>query len=520
MPRSIAVLLSLFAVLVPTGLALGQGHAHHGPTPQAAEAKSDPAPGKLEEKLSVTEHSIVLDGERIDYTATAGTYVLVDDEGKQLASVFFVAYAKKGVDPAERPVTFSFNGGPGAAAVWVHMGAFGPKKVAGDAEGMALPPPGKLVDNPHSILDLTDLVFIDPIGTGFSRPAPGVDTKQFYSYRGDVESVGSFIRLWTARNARWASPKFVAGESYGTVRAAGLAADLQESHGMFLSGVMLISPRLNWQNQVFQVGNDLPNLIFLPTYTATAWYHGKLGSDLADLDAALAEAERFVLGEYATALLLGDRLDPAARRAVAEKVARLTGLSADYVERSNLRVPIFRYVKELLRDERKTVGRLDSRFTGWDRDAAGEYVEFDPAMSGVDVGYVAMLNDYLRRELEYVSDAPYRSLSYEVNGQWDFQSNGRSGLGYLDVAEVLRVAMAQNPTLEVLFACGIYDLATPYFDCEHTVEHMALPEEMRGNVAVETYASGHMMYIRDVDHAKLKADIARLVSKAVERSEP
>ncbi|MCP4662456.1 MAG: peptidase S10 [bacterium] len=476
----------------------------------AAAAAEKPA---AEETESITHHTLTLDGKQIAYTATAGTLLLKDDEGKAEASVFYVAYARDGVDdPADRPVTFSFNGGPGAAALWVQMGAFGPKKVLADDEGMPLAPPGKLVDNPYSILDLSDLVFIDPIGTGFSRAVPGEDPEPFYSFEGDIESVGAFIRLWTTRNGRWSSPKFIAGESYGTTRGAGLVDHLQERYGMYLNGILLISPALNWQDQIFAVGNDLPNLIFLPTYTATAWYHGKLPEELqGDLEATLDEVEAFALGEYASALLQGDRLAPEKRHEIALRLARYTGLSVDYVERSNLRIVIWRFVKELLRAEGKTVGRIDSRFTGWDRDSAGEVTEFDPSLSGVAIGYVTLVNDYLRRTLGYESDLVYEALSLEVNGAWSFQPfEGR----YLNVAETLRGAMTRNPELRVLFACGYYDLATPYFDCDHTVAHLGLPEALRDHVGITYYESGHMMYIRKADHAKFKEDVARFIRQA------
>jgi len=465
---------------------------------------------EVEETKSVTRHSFVLDGERIDYTATAGTLVIRGEEQEPLASVFYVAYTKNGVDdPASRPVTFSFNGGPGAAAVWVHLGAFGPKKVLADPEGMPLPPPGRLVDNPYSVLDVTDLVFIDPVSTGFSRPAPGVDAKRFHGLEADVESVGELIRLWIARNSRWASPKFLAGESYGTTRAAGLALHLQERYGMYLNGVVMISSVLNWINQEIDVGNDLAYAIHLPSYTAAAWYHGKLPEELGDLQTAVEQAERFALGEYASALVKGDWLSPPARERVAERVALLTGLSAEYVEASRLRIDIYRFCKELLRSEGKTIGRLDTRFTGYDLDSAGERFEFDPSMTAVDVGYVTMLNDYLRRELGYETDLVFKSLENVFPWKWEHFDNR-----YVNVAETLRAAMTRNPELEVLFTSGYYDLATPYFDTPYTVAHLGLPEELRENVDIEYYEAGHMMYIREADHRKFKRDVAEFILRA------
>ncbi|MEM9592940.1 MAG: peptidase S10 [Acidobacteriota bacterium] len=467
----------------------------------------------FEDQASVTMHRTVIDGQEIRYTATAGTLVLRNAEGAAQASVFYVAYTRDGVDdPATRPVTFSFNGGPGAAAVWVHMGAFGPKKVLADPEGMPMPPPGKLVANPHSILDISDLVFIDPVGTGFSRPAPGVDGKKFWGLEGDIESVGETIRLWVTRNERWGSPKFLAGESYGTIRAAGLAGFLQQRYSMYLNGVVLISPVLNYQNQEFDVGNDMAYLTHLPTYAATARHHGRHGQDVpGDLQTLLDGVESFALGDYALALLKGDTLVPEERRRIAERVASYTGLPADLVLENNLRIPLWRFQKNLLRGERKVVGRLDSRYTFVDMDVDREEPEFDPSMTAVDIGYVTLLNDYLRRDLRFESDLVYESLNREV-WPWDYSSHGNR---YVNMSETLRGAMTRNPNLQVLFLCGYYDFATPYFDSVYTISHMGLAPEQRRNVDIAFYEAGHMMYVRDVDHGKLKRDLVEHFEKAL-----
>lgn len=508
---------SLFPLLL-VALLLGLPSAAQPPGSTSAEK---PAEKKEEEKdkkvpvdrISTTRHTITLDGQKIPYTATAGNLVLKDDEGKAKASVFFVAYVKDGVkDPAGRPVTFSFNGGPGAASLWVHLGAFGPKRVERTEEGMGLPPPGRLIDNEYSILDLTDLVFIDPVSTGYSRPAPGEDPKQFHGVRQDIEWVAEFIRLWVTRNERWPSPKLVAGESYGTTRAAGLAQHLNDRYGMMLNGVVLISSVLNWQNQEFNVGNDMAYILILPTYAATAWYHKKLPPELSgDLRKTLDEVEAFALGDYASALMQGDRLSAEKRREIAARLARYTGLSQDYVERTNLRIEIFRFIKELLRDQRKTVGRLDSRFTGSDLDAAGEYSEFDPSSASLDGPYAAAVNDYLRRELGVKEDLIYERLSRKV---WPWSFEGFENR-YINLAENLRQAMTRNPDLRVLFTAGYYDLATPYFDSVFTADHLGLPESLRSNVRIAYYEAGHMMYIRKADHAKLKKDIAAFLRDAV-----
>jgi carboxypeptidase C (cathepsin A) len=464
-----------------------------------------------EERSSQTRHSITLDGQKVDYTATAANYLLKDEDGTPKASVFFVAYTRDGMkDPADRPITFSFNGGPGAAAVWVQMGAFGPKVVERTDEGVGALPPGRLVDNESSLLDVTDLVFIDPVSTGYSRAVPGVDAKQYHGIQPDIESVGEFIRLWITRNQRWASPKFLAGESYGTTRSAGLAQFLQSRFGLDLNGVVLISSVLNWQAVLFGPGNDMPYVVYLPTYAATAWYHKKLAPELSgDLEKTLKEVEDFAMHDYAQALLEGDSLPAARRQEIAAKVARYTGLSVDYVLRANLRIEIERFCKELLRSEGKTIGRLDSRYTGWDIDSAGEIPEYDPAdaMNGTD--YVAMLNDYLRRELGYKDDHVYESIAdvdpWTTKG-YEFR--------YPYLGDALRQAMVRNRNLQVLVASGHYDLATPFFDAVYTANHLGLPAELRDHMKLTTYDAGHMMYVRRADHRNLKKEIADFIRAA------
>jgi carboxypeptidase C (cathepsin A) len=502
------------------GAATGTAGAAPGKPAEAQAAGTGAAAGAEkkppEEKVSTTRHSITLDGQKIAYTATAGNVVLKDDDGTAKASVFYIAYTRDGepgrpIDPAARPVTFSFNGGPGAASLWVHMGAFGPKKVARDDEGMALPPPVRLVDNEFSLLDLSDLVFIDPVSTGYSRPVPGQDAKQFHGVKQDIQWVGEFIRLWVSRNRRWASPKLIAGESYGTTRAAGLAAYLDQRFGMQLNGLVLISTVLNWLDQDFDAGNDLPYPIILPTYTATAWYHHKLEPELqADLARTLAEAESFALDEYAPALIQGDRLPAERKRQVAARLARYTGLSLDYVLRSNLRVEINRFTKELLRSEGKTVGRLDSRFTGSDLDAVGENPEFDPAAVSLDGPYAAAINDYVRRDLGYETDLVYERLARV----WPWAFDGYENQ-YVNVAEPLRQEMVKNPALRVLITSGVFDLATPYFDSVYTVEHMGLPPALKGHIQITRYQSGHMIYIRRSEQRRFKDDIARFLRGAI-----
>jgi carboxypeptidase C (cathepsin A) len=467
---------------------------------------------ELEERAAVTRHAATIGGERVEYTATAGTLVLETEEGEPRASFFYIAYLREGVDePGARPLTFSFNGGPGSSSVWLHLGALGPRKVRMTGEGEALPPPYVLETNPHSILDVTDLVFIDPVSTGFSRPAPGVDAQEFHGVEEDVESVGAFIRRWLSDHGRWESPKYLIGESYGTTRAAALASHLQDRHGVYFNGVMLVSSILNFQTARFDVGNDLPYIGFLPTYTATAWYHGRLPGEYdGDLQKALADAEELALGDYASALVRGDALPEAERRSMAERLSRLTGLSVEYLEDADLRPVIFRFTKELLRDEGKTVGRLDSRFVGYDRQDVGDTSEYDPSYAAIQGPYTATLNEYVRDELGFASDLDYEILGGRIR-DWNREAwEGR----YVNVAEDLRRAMTQNPALRVHVANGYYDLATPYFATRYTFDHLGLPEHLRGNVSMSYYEAGHMMYIRAEELAELKANLAAFIRES------
>jgi carboxypeptidase C (cathepsin A) len=478
--------------------------------PLAAAADEEAAP----EDVSVTHHSVAIAGQTVAYTATAGTLELADEDGKVKARVFYVAYTADDVDDlAQRPVTFSFNGGPGSSSVWLHLGMLGPRRVKLDPEGWAPQPPYELEDNPESWLDKTDLVFIDPVTTGYSRAAEGEDDSQFHGVDEDVRSVGEFIRLWTTRNLRWGSPKFLAGESYGTTRAAALSSHLQDRHGMFLNGIVLISAILDFQTARFNVGNDLPYVLFLPTYTATAWYHKKLDEDLQrDLGATLAEVEAFASGEYASALFKGSRLTPEERERVLAKLGRYTGLSINYIDRANLRVSIGRFCKELLREERRTAGRLDSRFLGIDLDSAGESYEYDPSYAAILGPFGGALNDYVRRELGYESDLPYEILTGRVR-PWKMGDRNE----YLNVAESLRKAMTRNPYLKVFVAAGYYDFATPYFAARYTFDHIGLDPTLARNVQFGFYEAGHMMYIHRPSRTILKRDVDSFYADALKR---
>ncbi len=497
---------------------------------QENESKKETTGAAPTDQLSETRHTVEIGGQRINYVARAGTMVLTEEaesedkttEGeKPQASIFFVSYTKTydadAEEPASvsnRPITFSFNGGPGSSSVWLHLGLLGPRRVrVTDTSDQPLPPPYRLEDNLHSLLDVTDLVFIDPVSTGYSRAVEGEKASRFHDFKRDIEAVGDFVRLYATRFQRWSSPKFLIGESYGTTRAAGLSGYLQDRHGLYLNGIMLISTVLDFQTISFTPGNDLPHILFLPTYTATAWYHRKLAEDLQqrDLFACLAEAEAFALGDYALAMMQGDSLPDDEREKIADRIAHYTGLSREYVERTNLRIRIGRFVKELLRDKRRTVGRLDTRFTGVDRDAAGEHYEYDPSYATIQGAYTATLNDYVRVELGFESDLPYEILTDRVR-PWSY---GEHQNQYVNVAETLRQAMSKNPFLRVFVANGYYDLATPYLATRYTFDHMQLDKSLRENVSMKHYEAGHMMYIHEGSLAALKGDLAAFIGSTV-----
>jgi carboxypeptidase C (cathepsin A) len=509
---SCLLVLALLAVAVAPAAAQTSGAdaAKPGSADKDKSKEKDDKAAPKEEKPSVTRHEIRVNGAPLRYTATAGYMPMKDEEGKLKANVFYVAYSKDGGD-ARRPITYTFNGGPGSSSVWLHMGAVGPKRVVMADDGQPLPPPYHLVDNEATWLTFTDLVFIDPVTTGFSRPAAGEKPEQFHGVEEDVQWVGDFIRLWTTRNSRWSSPKFLAGESYGTTRAAGLSGYLQERHGMYLNGIVLISSILNFQTADFNVGNDLPYVTFLPTYTATAWFYKKLPADLqASFGKAVEESKQFASSEYTLALMKGSKLSDAETKTIAGKLARLTGLSAGFIEANDLRVTLPRFSKELLRAEHRTVGRLDSRFQGIDRDAGGERGEYDPSMAAIRGPYGATINDYLRTELKYENDLPYELLTARVR-PWRY---GNAENHYLNVAETLRNAMSQNQALHVFVAAGYYDFATPFFAAEYTIEHLQLDPALRKNVTLEHYEAGHMMYIHKPSLLKLTSDVSAFYQRA------
>lgn len=499
------------------GGAAGETEKEKPADQQAQPAKDQAQPPKPEEKPEeppvVTAHEVKVGGKTLRYHVTTGLMPLKNEAGETEARLFYVAYTRDTPegDP-KRPLMFSFNGGPGSSSVWLHLGALGPRRARMEDEGWMPSPPFDLVDNEQTWLDATDLVFIDPVDTGYSRATTPDLAKQYKGVQKDIESVGEFIRLYLTRHTRWSSPLFLVGESYGTFRSAGLAGHLIE-RGIAFNGIVLVSSVLNMQTLRFTTGNDLPYVVYLPTYAATAWYHKRLPKDvqkqkLADV---LAEVEQFAAGDYTLALAKGDALSGKERKEIVANVARYTGLSEEYVEQTHLRIQINRFCKELLRGQGRTVGRLDSRYTGLDAWGVSERPDFDPSMAAIRPPFTAMFNDYVRRELKYENDAEYHILR---GLDWDW---GSAGDGHPDTSEALRGAFAKNPYLRLFVASGYYDLATPYFATEYTLSHMNLDPSLRANVRVEEYPVGHMVYLEQKSLAKLKADVVKFVGESVRR---
>ena len=504
------------------------------------EAKEDKADRKVVQPPSpvVTEHAVTLaEGKTLSYKAIAGYLLLRDTKeearpgegnekdtskqnvgsqmepakGKPKADIFFVAYILNGVaDVATRPVTFAFNGGPGSASVWLHMGGLGPRRVQLSDRGETLPTPVKFVDNESTWLDKTDLVFIDPVSTGYSRPVPGEDAKQFHGYKQDIANVGDFIRLWTTQYERWSSPKIIAGESYGTTRAAGLSDYLQSRYGLYVNGIVLISSALNFQAIDFAPGNDVPYPLYLPSYTATAWYHKKLSSDLLNLPLreVLNQAESFAASDYLLALSRGDALAEPDQDRIASQLSKFTGLNANYLKQLDLRESDDRFVNDLLKDESRSIGRLDSRFTGIRLNPATDHQDFDPSVEAVNGPFNSAFNDYVRRDLRFETDLPYETIA-EVN-PWTLAENK-----YLDVASNLKEAMSRNRYLKVWVCCGYFDLATPYFAAQNVMHAMNLDPVIRNNIDLTFYESGHMVYIDRASREKFKGDFDTFLGRTL-----
>jgi carboxypeptidase C (cathepsin A) len=509
-----ALVACLASALLPITILAAEAGANPPPGLTNAPAKEAPKDKtkEPEEKLVQSPHVVTIAGHAINYTASAGTILLRNEEDKPTASIFYIAYTRDNPGALSgRPITFSFNGGPGSSSVWMHMGMLGPRRVHLMEDGSAPPPPYSLEDNDQSLLDETDLVFIDPVGTGYSRAIPPGDAKKFYGLREDAASVAEFIRLYVTRNKRWNSPKFIIGESYGTTRAAALSGELSQRLKMNVNGIMLVSTVLNFQTLDFSLGNDLPYILYLPTYTATAWFHKKLAPDLQGqpLPDVVAKAESFASGDYSAALFSGSSLPAGQRHKVVEQYARLTGLATNYVERANLRVTLSRFASELLADENRVIGRYDGRYKGYVRDRLAGRMEQDPSFEAVASAFASTFNDYVRTELKYESDLTYEVLASVGPWNWE-QSNG-----YVDVAETLAGALTRNPFLKIHVSSGYYDLATPLLATHYTFNHLDVDPALLGNITLDSYNAGHMMYLNLPDLKKSKTDLAKFIRSAV-----
>ena len=476
--------------------------------PAAAEENKPKALPPFPEAAAT--NTVTIAGAPLTYVSTAGRMPLFKDDGAVRAEIFYISYTRTNtVDTARRPVTFCFNGGPGASAVWLHLGVLGPYRVELPAQPVAAPPPGRWIENPHSLLDRTDLVFIDPVSTGYSRAGKDEDPKQFHGVQEDIDAVAEFIRMWITRNGRWLSPKLLAGESYGTIRAAGLASRLQQQ-GIELNGVMLISTVLEFQTIDFSDGNELVYPLFLPTYAANAWHHKRLTPDLQGLplEKVLEGAEAFALREYLPAL--HGSAEGLFRSGLATNLAHWTGLSTNFVVSASHRVHHARFMKELLRDRGLVTGRFDGRYTGFDSEAAGDGPEHDPSLSAIRGVFTAAMNDYLRNKLGVKSDLTYEVLTGRVH-PWSYKPYENR---YLNMASSLASAMRLNPALKVYVASGAYDLATPYLATNITLERMPIPPGLRPNIRSLLYPAGHMMYTQPEVLEKMSADLRAFVEWA------
>lgn len=482
-----------------------------------AEKSAEPTTPPKEES-SITDHSIKIAGQTIPYKATIGSILLKNDKDEPEALLYYTAYTRSDVkDLSLRPLSFLYNGGPGSSSIWLHMGSVGPKRVMTTNAGITPPAPYKMEDNPNCLLDKSDLVFIDPVGTGFSKAVGKAQDKDFWGIDQDAKSLAQFIQSYVTRNGRWNSPKFLIGESYGTFRNAALANLLQTQNGLYLNGLVMVSSVWDLGTISFYPGVDLAYVLYLPSYAATAWYHKVLKDRPDNLEEFLNEARTFAKGEYAEALLKGDTLSDADKAAVAKKLSRFTGLSEDYLIKSNLRVRLSRYMQELQRSRGLTTGRLDARFSGPTYDLIGSSANYDPQEAATNGAFVAAFNTYLREDLKFGQDKTYRVEVDFKDNHWDWKHQGAdygdfpgSPSVMLDLAN----AIITNPKLQVELEDGLFDLATPFFEAEYSTEHLGLPENLRKNIHHKYYEAGHMMYLHDEDLTKLKSNVAAFIDSA------
>ncbi len=481
--------------------------------PREEPEKASPPP---KEEWSVTDHTIQLGGETIPYKAAAGTTIISNDEGEPTGLIYSVAYTRSDVkDVTRRPVSFLYNGGPGSSTVWLHMGAFGPRRVETINGEFTGPAPYSLVDNSECLLDKTDLVFIDAMGTGYSRAVGKAKEKDFYGIDEDADAFARFITTYLSRNDRWNSPKFLIGESYGTFRSAVLANLLQSRYSVHLNGLSLISSVLDLSTLTFSSGDDRPYVHYLPSYAVTAWYHKALKSPPSDLETLVEDARRYAQGDYADALAQGSALPEEEKQAVATRLSELTGLSPEYLVKANLRVKLGQFMVELLRDRGLTAGRIDARFTGHTLDLLSEDAEGDPEGPAVGGAFTALVNRYNHSELKFGQDKVYNRS--RIGRGWNWTRRREQGGGFPgapNVQDDLARAMVTNPKLLVQVENGYYDMATPFFATEYTMSHLGLPADLQKNITLKYYNSGHMMYLRDGDRVSLHDNIAAFLDRA------
>jgi carboxypeptidase C (cathepsin A) len=498
------------------GVLLAAGGTAWGDEAKPAEVtKPDAAQAEAPEpKTKSTRHSIRIGGQPVDYTATVGWTILADAEGKPRARFGYTAYTRAGVsDPAKRPILFAFNGGPGSSSIWLHMGILGPRRVVVNDHGYAPPPPSERVDNEFSVLDLTDIVMVDPVGTGFSKPLGAAKGADFWGVDSDIESVGDFIRRYVTENGRWASPKYILGESYGGIRSAGLVWHLQSRHGMNFNGLVMVSPFLDMGTGVDGAEIDLPHVLYLPTLAATAWYHDKLAEKPASLAAFVDEVARFAYDEYAPALMKGYTIPQEEKERIAARLAAYTGTSAAYWLKADLRVAHGQFLQELDRDERRIAGRIDSRFLGPAVNPLAERMDYDPFFPAIGPAFTAAFFDYLHRELEFGDDETYVVSNFDVEWKWDHRPPDSHGweVPWANLRPDLARAITMNPGLHVLVQQGFYDLATPTLATRHDLEHLDIAPEARERIRLELYEAGHMMYLHGPSMRKFREDLADFI---------
>ncbi|MGB2666910.1 MAG: hypothetical protein WAK48_23100 [Candidatus Acidiferrum sp.] len=478
------------------------------PAEKEKPAEGTPPP---KEESSVTDHSIKVAGQTIPYRATFGSILLKNEKDEPEALFYYTAYTRSDVkDFSQRPLSFLYNGGPGSSSLWLHMGSFGPKRVITANAGITPPAPYKIEDNPNCLLDKSDLVFIDPVGTGFSRAVGKAQDKDFWGVDQDAKSLAQFVQSYVSRNGRWNSPKFLIGESYGTFRNAALANLLQSQNGIYLNGLVMVSSVWDLSTISFYPGQDLAYILYLPSYAATAWYHKVLKDRPDNLEAFLNEACSFAKGEYADALLKGETLSDADKAAIAKKLAHFTGLNEEYLIKSSLRVRLDRFMQELQLSRGLTTGRLDARFSGPTYDLIDSSASYDPQSAAITGAFVAAFNMYLRDDLKFTQDRPYHVFAGFKNNHWDWKHEG--GYGYFPGAPSVMLDLASaiitNPKLQVQMEDGYYDLATPFFEAQYATDHLGLPADLQKNIQHKFYEAGHMMYLREEDQTKLKTNVA------------